>query len=124
MIELRYYKTEETEHIIRESESYWNAGKWKVIGVMDRNDNGDIGVEITKVLKENKPTTAIFIDIKKGTRDSLLLAETIEVVARLGLADVQVKTRSHIGEKTVSRHYEPALWHKWNYSLEEEEEEE
>lgn len=112
MIELRYYKTDETEHVIRESESYWNAGKWKVIGVMDRNDNGDIGREIENILKENKPTTAIFIDIKKGTRDALLLAETIEIVARLGLIDIQIKTRSHIGEKTVCRHYEPALWHK------------
>ncbi len=50
----------------------------------------------------------------------MLLAETIENVARLGLTDVQIRARSHIGGKTVCKHYEPALWHKWNYLLKEE----
>ena len=113
MIELRYYKTDETINIIKERDDYWNAGVWKVIGVMDRNDKySDIYFEIEKILKENEPTKAIFIDIKKGTRDSLLLAETIEVVAKLGLKDVQVKTRTHINGKGICRHYEPARWSK------------
>ena len=98
---------------ITETESYMSAGTYEVFGLFDREDFDVSEIEccaIKRLLRSIKDLETILIEIRE-IEDSILLAETIEAVTKLGLK-AEIKTRYFCNDGTQGRWYQPIYWEK------------